>query len=160
LALAHLGVEHIAAYSLRACGRSEREFQTLQRRLVEDLVLAKVTTAETAIKLIRDVYILAHDAGFAVKAEQEGSAFAAIHGVDLNEILCIQPERQVGNDNAVTSHRDRLQIPPGPVHPHFVKARVRISQYHDGTRAIFHGPRYLGRYDAAGRLNVEIERAA
>jgi hypothetical protein len=50
-----------------------------------------------------------------VKAEQEGSAFVAIPGVDLNEILCIQEERQVGNDNTVTFHRHRLQIPPSPL---------------------------------------------
>jgi hypothetical protein len=39
---------------------------------------------------IRDVYIPAHNARFAVKPEQEGSAFVAITGVDLAEILCVQ----------------------------------------------------------------------
>ena len=39
-ALAHLGVEHIAAYSPQARGRSERMFQTLQDRLVKELRLA------------------------------------------------------------------------------------------------------------------------
>jgi hypothetical protein len=32
-----------------------------------------------------------------------------------------------------------LQIPPSPLRPHFVKARVRVHDYPDGTRAIFHG---------------------
>jgi hypothetical protein len=91
-----------------------------------------------------------------VKAEQEGSAFVAIPGVDLNEILCIQEERQVGNDNTVTFHRLRLQIPPSPLRPHFVKARVKVRHYPDGTYAIFHGPRCIGRYDAAGMLSGEF----
>jgi hypothetical protein len=38
-ALAHLGVEHIAAYSPQARGRSERVFQILQDRLVKELAL-------------------------------------------------------------------------------------------------------------------------
>ena len=57
---------------------------------------------------IRDVYIPAHNARFAVKAEQEGTAFVAITGVDLAEILCVQEERQVGNDNTVVFHTLRL----------------------------------------------------
>jgi hypothetical protein len=39
-ALAQLGVEHIAAYSPEARGRSERAFRTLQKRLRKELVLA------------------------------------------------------------------------------------------------------------------------
>jgi len=157
-ALAHLGVEHIAAYSPEARGRSERMFRTLQDRLVKELALASITTVEAANAFIRDVYLPAHNARFMVKAEQDGSAFVAIPGIDLNEILCIQEERQVGNDNTVTFHRLRLQIPPSPLRPHFVKARVKVRHYPDGTYAIFHGPRRIGRYDAEGALSGEFAR--
>ena len=159
-ALAHLGVEHIAAYSPQARGRSERVFQTLQDRLVKELALAGITDVEAANRFLREVYIPAHNARFAVPAEQEGAAFVAIPGVDLNEILCIQEERQVSNDNTVTFHRLCLQIPPSPLRAHFVKARVRVRQYHDGNHAIFHDPRCLGRYDAAGFLKGETQQAA
>ena len=43
-ALAQLGVEHIAAYSPEARGRSERLFGTLQDRLVKELALAGIAT--------------------------------------------------------------------------------------------------------------------
>lgn len=155
-ALAHLGVEHIAAYSPEARGRSERMFQTLRDRLVKELALASITTVEAANNFIRDVCLPAHNARFAVKAEQEGSAFVAIPGIDLNEILCIQEERQVGNDNTVTFHRRRLQIPPSPLRPRFVRARVKVRQYSDGTYAIFHGPRCISRHDAKGMLSGEF----
>jgi transposase len=151
-ALAQLGIDHIAAYSPQARGRSERVFHTLQDRLVKELALAGIATVEAANCFIRDIYLPAHNARFAVKAEQAGTAFVAIAGVDLAEILCIQEERQVGNDNTVAFHRHRLQIPPSPLRPHFVKARVKVRQYPDGTHAIFYGPRCLGRYDAAGGL--------
>jgi transposase len=153
-ALAHLGVEHIAAYSPQARGRSERLFQTLQDRLVKELALAGIRTVAEANRFIRDCYLPAHQAQFAVKAEQEGSAFVAVSGVDLREILCIQEERQVDRDNTVWWRRMKLQIPPSPLRAHFVKARVKVRQYHDGSHAVFHGPRCLGRYDAQGALQM------
>jgi transposase len=47
-ALSHLGIEHIAAYSPEARGRSERTFGTLQGRLPKDLRLAGIRTVEAA----------------------------------------------------------------------------------------------------------------
>ena len=162
-ALAQLGVEHIAAYSPQARGRSERVFQTLQDRLVKELALAGITTVAAANLFLREAYIPAHNVRFAVEAEQDGNAFVAIPGVDLGEILCIQEERQVGNDNCVSFNRLKLQIPACPLRAHFVKARVKVRQYHDGTHAIFHGPRCLGRYDKTGVLQeggLQEERKA
>ena len=158
-ALDHLGVEHIAAYSPQARGRSERVFQTLQDRLTKELALAEIVTIEAANVFLRDIYIPAHNARFAVKAEQEGSAFIAIPGTDLGEILCVQEERQVGNDNCVSFNRLKLQIPASPLRPHFVKARVKVRQYHDGTHAIFHGQRCLGRYDRKGAITEDRKAA-
>src|SRR3984893_3984581 len=149
-ALEHLGIEHIAAYSPQARGRSERVFHTLQDRLTKELALAELTTMEAANVFLRDVYIPAHNARFAVKPEQDGNAFVAITGINLGEILCVQEERLVGNDNCVSFNRLKLQIPASPLRAHFVKARVKVRQYHDGTHAIFHGPRCLGRYDRKG----------
>lgn len=159
-ALAHLGVEQIAAYSPQARGRSERLFQTLQDRLVKELALAGITTVAEANRFIRDCYLPVHNQQFAVKAEQEGSAFVAISGVDLREILCIQEERVVDRDNTVSWRRLKLQIPPSPLRAHFVKARVKVRQYHDGSHAVFHGPRCLGRYDAQGAPQLAVLDAA
>jgi len=150
-ALDHLGVEHIAAYSPQARGRSERAFATLQDRLPKELALAGIATVEDANQFIRDVYIPAHNARFAIKPEQEGSAFVACAGVDLAEILCTQEERKVGHDNTVAFNRLRLQIPESPLRPHYVRAIVKVRQYHDGSHAVFHGPRCLARYDREGR---------
>ena len=158
-ALAHLGVEHIAAYSPQARGRSERLFQTLQDRLPKELALNAITTMDAANAFLRDCYIPAHNARFAVKAEQEGSAFVAIPGVDLNEILCVQEERQVGHDNCVSFNRLKLQIPESRLRAHFVKANVKVRQYIDGTHAIFHGPRCIGRYDGKGAFTAEQQAA-
>ena len=149
-ALSHLGVEHIAAYSPQARGRSERLFQTLQDRLPKELALAGVTTMDAANAWLRDTYIPAHNARFAVTAEQQGSAFVAVPALDLSEVLCVQEERMVGNDNCVAFLNRRLQIPESPLRAHFVRATVQVHQYPDGGLAIFHGRLCLGRYDSNG----------
>ena len=149
-ALAHLGVEHIPAHSPQARGRSERAFRTLQDRLTKELALAGIVEIEAANAFIRDFYIPAHNARFAIKPEQEGVAFVAVPGVELAEILCVQEDRRVGNDNCVRFNKLCLQIPESPLRAHFVKANVKVRQYPDGSHAIFHGPRCLGRYDENG----------
>jgi transposase len=151
-ALEQLGVDHIGAYSPQARGRSERAFQTLQDRLSKELRLAGITTAEAANAFICDVYLPAHNARFAVDPAGEGSAFTPIPGVDLDEILCVQEERQVMNDNCVSYRTLKLQIPESPMRPHFVKARVKVHVYPDGSHALFHGPRCIGRYDQNGAI--------
>jgi transposase len=151
-ALEQLGVEHIGAFSPQARGRSERMFGTLQDRLVKELKLAGIATVEAANAFIREVYLPEHNARFAVEPAGEGSAFTPIPGVDLDEILCVEEERQVGHDNCVSYRTLKLQIPESPMRPHFVRARVKVHVYPDGSHAVFHGPRCIGRYDANGAL--------
>jgi transposase len=108
-ALVHLGVEQIAAYSLQARGRSERLFQTLRDRVPKELALAGIATMDQANAWLRDTYIPAHNARFAIRPEQEGSAFVAVPGMDLTEILCVQEERVVGNGNCVSFLNRKLR---------------------------------------------------
>src|SRR5215813_7025905 len=54
-ALERLGIEHIAAYSPEARGRSERMFGTLQDRLPKELRLAGITDIVAANRFIREV---------------------------------------------------------------------------------------------------------
>jgi transposase len=146
-ALAQLGIEHIAAYSPEARGRSERVFRTLQDRLPKELSLAGINDdIEAANRFLRDVYLPAHNARFAVAPAEIGSAFVPVAEAQWRDILCIQEERVVAPDNTVAWKRQRLQIPPHPARAHFVRAKVRVHQYADGQLAIFHGPRCLVRF--------------
>jgi len=61
----------------------------------------------------------------------------------------------VQNDNTVRYKGMVLQIPEQRHRRHFVKATVRVHEYPDRTLAVFHGPRCLARYDAAGALAGE-----
>src|SRR6201992_1071835 len=88
-ALSQLGIEHIAAYSPQARGRSERVFHTLQDRLPKEFKLAGIITVEAANTWLRDSFIAEHNARFAIQAEQTGSAFVPDRAGVGREILCV-----------------------------------------------------------------------
>jgi transposase len=139
-ALAHLGIEHIAAYSPEARGRSERAFRTLQDRLPKELRLAVVTTVAGANAWLRETYRAEHNRQFAIEPLEEGSAFVADAAEVWREVLCIVEERVVAKDNTVAWNGKRLPIPASRLRPHFVKAAVRVHEYPDGTASVFLGP--------------------
>lgn len=159
-ALAQLGIEHIPAYSPQARGRSERAFRTLQDRLPKELDLAGIADVEAANRFIAEVFLPEYNARFAVAAAEPGCAFVPVPAAQWQEVLCIQDERIVGNDNTVAYHGLRLQIPKSRLRAHFVKARVRVHHYPDGTYAVFHGPRCLARYRADASLIEETVKWA
>jgi hypothetical protein len=149
-ALAHLGIEHIAAYSPEARGRSERMFGTLQDRLAKELTLAEIGDIATANRFIREVYLPRHNARFAKPAALQENAFVAADRALLAESLCIEEERVVARDNTVAYGSRRLQLPASRARAHYVKARVKVREYPDGTLAVFHGPRRIAHYTAQG----------
>ena len=150
-ALKHLGIEHIAAYSPEARGRSERMFGTLQDRLIKELAKAGICEVDAANAWIRDIYLPGHNARFAKPAAFEENAFVAADPALLAETLCIEEERVVARDNTVGYGGLHLQLPQSRARAHYVKARVKLREYPDGTLAVFHGPRLLARYDAEGQ---------
>ena len=159
-ALKQLGIDHIAAYSPQARGRSERAFLTLQDRLPKEMALAGITTPEAANLWLSGTCIAGHNRLFAIDPEQEHSAFMADTAGAWREIPCVQEDRTVGNDNTVAWNRPRLQLPPSRLRPHFVKASVRVHEYPDGSLAVFLGPHRLADYDAAGALAGPERQAA
>lgn len=151
-AMKQLGITMIAAYSPEARGRSERMFRTHQDRLPKELAKEGITTMEAANEYLRTTYLPRFNAEFMRPAREAGSAFVPYIGADLREILCEQHERVVGNDNCVHFNNLILQLPPDQYRFHYVKTRVRVHKYPDGTLGVFHGPRKLACYDAQGRL--------
>ncbi len=73
----------------------------------------------------------------------------------LRDILCGQEKRLVARDNTVAYAGLRLQLPQSPLRAHSVKTRVVVRDYPDGSLAVFHRPRRMARYDAAGQPLAE-----
>jgi hypothetical protein len=159
-ALSQLGVTHIASYSPQGRGRMERVFGTLQKRLPQELRLARIKTVAAANRYLKERFIPDYNARFAVPAAEPGSAFIPYVGRPIEDVLCIQEDRVVGADNCVSWNRRSLQIPPQRHRRHYVRATVRVHEYPDGRLAIFDGPRCLARFDPKGRALDVTSQAA
>jgi transposase len=158
-AMKHLGIQMIAAYSPEARGRSERAFQTHQDRLVKELALHGIADMNAANRYLAQTYLPAFNAEFMQPASEEGSAFVPWTGENLDDILCQQDERTVSADNCVSFEGMTLQIPANRYRCHYVRVRVQVHRYLDGSLSIFHGPRKLADYDQQGKLK-EVKKAA
>ena len=92
-ALAELGIEHIAAYSPQARGRSERAFRTLEDRLPKELALAGITGIDAANAWLRATYLPAHNARFAVAPETAAPSCRPRRSSGATCSACARPAR-------------------------------------------------------------------
>ena len=77
--------------------------------MTKELALAGIGTIAAADVFLRDIYVPAHNARFAAPAEQEGSAFVAIPGVELAAIL--RRSAKSATTIACTSRRSGCKFP-------------------------------------------------
>jgi len=150
-ALQRLGIEHILGYSPQARGRSERVNRTLQDRLVNEWRLAGITTVAAANRYLREQFVPAFNAEFGRAPREAASAFVALGGVDLEQILCVETERVVARDNVVVLNHLALQLAKQPGRRTCAGLRVLIRRHLNGRHTVWYGGRCLGRYDAHGR---------
>ena len=160
-ALTELGIRPIPAYSPQARGRGERVNGTLQGRLPNELRLHGIKTKDAANRFLKEIYIKEHNKRFAIKPEQQGSAFVPIQPhINLDLIFSVKEERTVGHDNTVTFERINLQIEPSHLRISFSKCRVLVHQHLDQSLSITFGPHLLGRYNSHGKLLKDFIRSA
>jgi len=107
---------------------------------------------EAANRFLRDEYLPQHNKRFSVPSEEEDSAFIPWVGQGLEDILSVQEERTVGNDNTVRCKGLCLQIRKDKHRYHYVRVKVRVHEYPDGSLAIFHGPRRPTNYTPGREL--------
>lgn len=160
-AIKSLGINMIAAYSPEARGRSERAFRTHQGRLPKELDLHGIKSMKDANLYLDTIYRPLFNKEFKQLAREEGTAFIPWIGANLNDILCEHYERTVTADNCVQFEGLTLQIPPDHHRCHYVRVKVKVHRYLDGSLSIFHGPRKLSSYNAKGCLkDVESKQTA
>jgi transposase len=149
-ALSRLGIEHLGAYSPQARGRGERVNRTLPDRLVNELRLAGVTSREPANAYLRERFIPDDNATFTRPPADPTSAFVPLGAVDLDQLLCEEEERVVGQDNVVTFERVHLQLATQRGRPTCAGLRVVVRRHFDGSYSVWRGPHCLGRFAAEG----------
>jgi hypothetical protein len=138
-ALRALGIEPIFALSPQAKGRVERLFNTLQDRLVQELRLAGITTAEDATIFVNGSFKADFNARFAKPAHESQAAWRPLaKELDVDRICSFRYEATVGNDNAVRLGGMILDIPAGPRRRGYAKARVEVRQLIDGRWRVYY----------------------
>jgi transposase len=159
-AMHQLGIEMIPAYSPEARGRSERAFGTHQGRLVKELAFFGITEMADANRYLRETYLPAFNAEFKEEATQQGSCFVPLLTGQIDDILCEHYERTVARNNCISFEGITLQIPQDQHRCNYIKVKVRVHRYPDGSLAIFHGPRKLANYHPNGQRKEPSEEDA
>jgi len=154
-ALQQLNINHIAAYSPQARGRSERTFGTLQARLPQELGLNNITNIDDANKYLKQIYLPKHNKKFTVKPASEDTAFLPLNGINLTNIFCVKEERIVKPDNTVHYNNLILQITKNETRYHFVKAKVTVYKHLNDELSLFFGPMCIGIYDKFGKPKLD-----
>jgi transposase len=98
-------------------------------------------------------------AAYSPEARGRSERFFQTHQDRLVKELGEQPERTVGNDNCVSFEGIKLQIPSDKYRCHYIRTKVSVHRYNDGSLGIFHGPRKLATYDPTGNLVGNMHRA-
>lgn len=136
-AMGELAVRLIFADSPEARGRAERINQTFQDRLVAELKLRGITTADVATTYLNKVFIPRYR--FGVLPEDDKPAWRRLGPeVDLRQILCRRVVRTVNNDNTVSVDGQIIQILPTRTRLSFVKAKVTLNLWLDGSWHVIH----------------------
>jgi transposase len=157
-ALKELRIEMIPAYSPQARGRGERNFQTWQGRLPQELRLRNLRRVEEANQFLKQTYIPEFNRKFTVKAAQPGTAFVRVRRTDLEQVFSLQHERVVNRDNTVSWANRSLQIEKLSWRGTLAGCRVIVCEHLDGTLSIVYGPHRVGRYTADGAPLVSVRR--
>jgi transposase len=112
------GVEVIHAHSPQAKGRVERDFQTLQDRLVKELRLRGIDSVTDANAFLRRTFIPAYARKFAVAPAEPGDLHRRPSARELRDVLplvfCRREARTVQNDFTVLYKRRWLQLTETP----------------------------------------------
>ncbi|MFC1889408.1 ISNCY family transposase [Thermodesulfobacteriota bacterium] len=159
--LARLGVEHIPSYSPQARGRSERLNRTLQDRLINELRLHQIKTADEANQYLRDVFIPDYNERFTRSARDPHNVFVKATGVNLDRIFCIENKRTVAKDNTVVLDGVQMQLKKQPGRTTCAGLRVKVLQHLNGFYTVWHGFQLMGCFDLVGKpVNKKVWRMA
>lgn len=138
-AMGELGVRLIFADSPEARGRGERINETFQDRLVAELGLRRITTTEAATDYMNRHFIPRYAKRFGLIPRERVSAWRSVPSlVDLRHILCRRFARTVNNDNTVSINGHVIQLHPLRTRLSFVKARVIVNLWLDGSWHVLH----------------------
>ena len=143
-AMKELGVELIQAHSPQAKGRVERRNALFQDRLVKEMRLRNIRDLRQANAYLEQQFLKEINGRYAVKARREADLHRSLEaGLVLEEVLCVQEKRVVGNDWCVRWENRWLQIDARHAALVLRRRGVLIKARGDGTLVVLHGQERL-----------------
>jgi hypothetical protein len=159
-AMKELSVELIQAHSPQAKGRVERRNAVFQDRLIKEMRLRNIRSMEPANLFLEGIFLQDLNRRYAVKARDGQDLHRAIEAtVVLDEVLCVQEQRVVGQDWCVRWRNRWLQIDSRHAGLNLPRRRVRIQHRADGTLGVdYQGERLTCRELAAKPVPAKPKR--
>jgi transposase len=138
-AMKDLGVELICAHSPQAKGRVERRNAVFQDRLVKEMRLRNISDIRQGNALLESQFLADLNRRYAIKASDENDLHLALGaGQVLEEILCVQDERVVGQDWCVRWRNRWLQIGSAHAALRLPRRKVLLKHLADGRLLMEH----------------------
>jgi transposase len=131
-----LGIEIIYARSPQAKGRVERANRTHQDRLVKALREADISDIASANRFLQDHYLRKHNAKFSFPDELE-NVHRPVLDLDLDNILCLEWERQVRRDMTFRLDAQTYQILASNTERPIPRQRVVVRRWLDESLHVF-----------------------
>ena len=97
-----LGIELIYANSAEAKGKIERMNETIQNRLLNDIIRFNIKTYEELNEWFNSYYINYINKKFAYEPKEKETEFVPLGNTDLSKIFCLKKERTILNGNMIS----------------------------------------------------------
>ena len=138
-AMKELSVELIRAYSPQAKGRVERRNAVFQDRLVKEMRLRKIGSMEQANIFLEGMFLDDLNRRYAVTARLEQDLHRTPQaGMAMEEVLCVQERRVVGQDWCVRWRNRWLQIDVRHESLRLPRRGVLVKHMADGQLIVEH----------------------
>jgi hypothetical protein len=133
-AMTQLNVELICAHSPQAKGRVERKNALFQDRLVKEMRLRNISSIEQGNALLEKMFLEDLNRRYAVDPKKQQDLHRAVdRATRLEEVLCVQEQRVVGQDWCVRWKNRWLQIQKCHEELHLAGKRVLVKQLGSGV---------------------------
>src|ERR1035437_534508 len=158
-AMESLGVEIIAAHSPQAKGRVERVNGTLQDRLVKELALSGVASIPAANRFLEQHYLQAFNDRFQVPPARGVNVHRKVTaGINLEDVLCVQELRTVGEDWCIRVSNRILQIDKKHAALSLAGRKIQVLMRADATLKLLYQGISLSWREVAGRPVKQPEK--
>lgn len=104
--LDELGIELIFANSPEAKGKIEKMNNTIQNRLLNDIIRFNIKTYDQLNKWFNDTYIYYINTKFSYLPKEQKTEFVLLDNTDLTKIMCLKEKRIILNGNMISYKND------------------------------------------------------